>query len=287
MLPAFLCAAMLILTAPAVAAEKEKTPFLQVDALLTLLDIPHKKNRASMIQATQVWRRKQGVERWEVPASRLEPAKRQAVMALLHDLGMVGQRLPQQKEYDHVLVLGGTVPAMERRFQNAVMLSKQGIHFKKIYFLTGQRPLVSEIDRVDSFVRHVIGSDNPAARPATESEAARMIWFSTPLPSAPAAFVDSARKWQNKQWVRPCTQDTVEDWLATSPATGSVLVISDQPHIKYQAAVVKRALPSGFSVDASAPAANPQININTYLDALALWLANDDQALLPASVKEG
>ena len=285
MLPAFLGAVMLMLAAPTIAAEQENTPFLQVDALLTLLDIPHEKNRASLIQATQVWRRKQGVERWEVPELQLSPSRKQAVLGILHDLGMVGQRVPRQKEYDYVLVLGGTIPAMERRFKNAVGLSMQGIHHKRLYFLTGQRPLIPEVDQVDAFVKRMTGSDkNPAARPVTESEAAKMIGFSTPLPGAPAAFIESTRKWQNKQWMRPCTQDTVEDWLATNPNPGSVLVISDQPHIKYQTVVVKRTLPAGFSVDASAPAAIPEMPITTYLDALALWLANDDQALLPVPV---
>ena len=287
MVPAFLCAVILALAVPAAAAEKtgkENTPFSQVDALLTLLDIPHDNTRASLVQATQVWRRKSGVERWEVPDLTLSPTRQQAVLALLTDLGIVHQRVPREKEYDYVLMLGATVPAMERRFQSVVDLWGQGIRYRRVYFLTGQRPLVPEIDKVDALVKRVTGNDkNRAAWPVTESEAARMIWFSTPLTGAPADFIESPRKWQNNQWVRPSTQDTLEEWLATSPDPGSVLVISEQPHMRYQMAVVRQTLPYSFSIDASAAAAKADTRIVTYLDALALWLANDDQALLPAS----
>ena len=115
MVPAFLCAVMLLLAAPVAAAEKaerENTPFSQVDALLTLLDIPHENTRESLIQATQLWRRKPGIERWEMPDVTLSPAKQQAVLALLTDLGVVNPRAPREQEYDYVLVLGATVPAM-------------------------------------------------------------------------------------------------------------------------------------------------------------------------------
>ena len=254
-----------------------------LSGLLKTFKIPHDQTLESMTEASQAWRRKPGQERWEMPDVRMSKAEHDAVMKYLDQLGLVDELMPETVHYQYALVLGATVPRMQRRLNHLASLWKKGTRFKEIIFLVGQRPLTDGIDKVDTLIARTIGKQASgdkaqAARPLTETEGAKLVYETSDLSVAmrqvPVIFVDTPRTWQNDHWQRANTRDTLKQWLSLRPEPGKSLVISDQPHAFYQAEVVKQELPESFLVDAAAKEADKDTQVSIYLDALALWLHN-------------
>lgn len=116
---------------------------LKLSDLATLMDeagIPHSYSLESLISASQQWRRQPGQERWEMQDLPLTPNQHKAVMDHLKTLNLVQELLPSSSNYEYSLVLGATVPGMERRLNHLARLWQEGIRFNKIVFLVGQRP---------------------------------------------------------------------------------------------------------------------------------------------------
>ncbi|MGI9276628.1 MAG: hypothetical protein ACR2PT_17520 [Endozoicomonas sp.] len=254
-----------------------------LSGLLNTFKIPHDQTLKSMTEASQVWRRKPGQERWEMPEVKLGKTEHDTVQKFLNQLGLVDELMPESANYHYALLLGATVPRMERRLNHLASLWKKGVRFKRIIFLVGQRPLADGIDKVDTLIARTIGKQATgeranAARPLTETEGAKLVFETSDLPPAmrlvPVEFVDTPRTWQHDHWQRANTRDTLKQWLGRKPEPGKTLVISDQPHAFYQAEVVKQELPDSFAVDAAAQESDPDTQLSIYLDALALWLHN-------------
>ena len=257
----------------------EKAFFEDLNQLQTLLDVPHDNTKASMIKAAQKWRRKPGVERWEFPEVDVLPDIQKKAMGLLTKMGFTHEIKPEQHHFDYVLLLGATIPRMQRRLNQLIKLWNQGYTANQIISLTGQRPLTPGVDNPDNIVEQLFGRQaSQLSQPIHETEGAVMIWATTAMPEAMQAigcqFVSSPRRLGKTEWQRPSTRDTIKEWLKTKPAPGSVLVISDNPHALYQKNVVKDQLPEGFKVSVAAEAADLNTSFANYLDALALALHN-------------
>ncbi|KEQ19304.1 hypothetical protein [Endozoicomonas numazuensis] len=259
---------------------------LELLALSTLMEevgISHSDSLKSLISASQQWRRRPGQERWEMQDLSLTPDKHEAVMEHLKTLNLVDELLPSSTHYEYTLLLGATVPRMERRLNHLARLWQEGVRFNNIVFLVGQRPLNDGIDKTDCLIANSIGKQAQgqraeAARPLTETEGAMQLFASMKLPEAmkklPVAFIDSPRVWKRDHWQRANTRDTLIRWMKESPAPGKTLVISDQPHAHYQLEVVKQELPETFKPEVAAQSADENTQVILYLDALALWLHN-------------
>ena len=285
-----------MLMTPFAEAHKDSF-FTELDRLQILLKVPHEKTKESMIEAAQVWRRKPNVERWEMVPMNTSSETRQQAMIILKRMGLVNEIKPKNRHFDYVLLLGATIPRMERRLNQVVRLWEQGIRANHIVFLTGQRPLTPAIDHPDQLILRATASKRATdlSRPQNETEAAQMIWISSTMPPSMrktgCQFISSPRVWTGNEWQRPNTRDTLKEWLQTQPASGSVLVISDNPHALYQKAVVEDELPASFKISMAAEAADPGTNLENYLDALALSLHNMPKAkdkptgILPAPEK--
>ncbi|MFK0569667.1 hypothetical protein [Endozoicomonas sp.] len=251
-----------------------------LDSLLSELNIPHAANLDSMINASQVWRRKPGQERWELPELDIPAEKKSRVFELLEKLGLMASVVPTGKHYDSVLFLGATVPAMKHRLDNLIHLWNEGVRFRRLIYLVGQRPLDPTTDHLKLLA--ILPEDQHSKTldpyPFTETEAAMMLHQLAPMPAAmkalPIEFIDTPRKWRNGYWHRPNTRDTLKHWKKNSPSPGSTLVISGQPYGNYQKEVVRQELPEGFLVDLAAGSAGSATRLVIYLDALALWLHN-------------
>ncbi|WP_422132458.1 hypothetical protein [Endozoicomonas sp. ALD040] len=259
---------------------------LKLSGLATLMDevgISHTNSLDSLIIASQQWRRQPGQERWEMKDLPLTPDQHLAVMGHLKALNFVQELLPSSTNYEYSLVLGATVPGMERRLNHLAKLWQEGVRFNKIVFLVGQRPLKEGIDNIDSLVANSIGEQARGkgartARPITETEGAMQLFATMKLPGEmkklPTEFVDSPRVWKQNHWQRANTRDTLIQWMKAAPTPGRTLVISDQPHAHYQLEVVKQELPDAFQPEVTAQTADEGTRIILYLDALALWLHN-------------
>lgn len=275
----------LFLTAKTLAADPALSQ-QQLDTLSALLSetgTPHKKDFNSMVEATQQWRRKPGQERWEVTDLNFSAKQKKKVRKYLAALGLINQQKPNKKQFDYALVLGATAPRMKSRFQHLVTLWKEGVRFDRIIFLSGERPIHDDIDMTELLVSDVIGKEasrdkKQKARPATEKEAARMVYMSTEMPddmqNIPVELFSSSRTWLVDRWQRGNTRDSFKSWVKSNPKPGSALIVSNQPHLLYQQEVIRQELPQGFITEGTAQQADPDSQIIMILDALALWLHN-------------
>ncbi|MRI33595.1 hypothetical protein EOPP23_11415 [Endozoicomonas sp. OPT23] len=252
--------------------------------LMSALDIPHHNNLHSLIKASQRWRRKPDQERWEVADLQLPAEKQRQVMELLSKLGLTGGVMPKSKKFHYAIMLSGTAPRMRARLQQLVKNWEAGVRFNQVIFLTSQRILNPAIDKIDELVASSIGADKTVeerskATPATEFEAAQLVYFSTPMPDEmrklKVHYTSTPRDWLGSRWQRKNTRQGMQEWLSTKPTKGSTLIVSNQPHVLYQGEVAYQEFPPGFSIEMTGGVATPDNqNLINYLDALALWLHN-------------
>ena len=256
--------------------------FSNLDNLQTLLKVPHTKMHESMIIASQKWRRQKGVERWDITKGVITKDIKEKCLKILNDMGLSSEIKPAKNKFDYILILGATAPRMKRRLNQVIRLWDKVITAKNIVFLTGQRPLTPKVDQIFQLMEKAAGP-NPSelSKPENETEAAKMVWHSSltlpeEMEDLGCMFVDTPRIWskKDKQWQRPNTRDTLKQWMKTNPSSGTVLIISDQPHAYYQEIVVNQELPKSFITSLAAESADADTDFFIYLDALALWLYN-------------
>ena len=113
------------------------------------------------------WLRKSGQERWEI--AELSSNQRLLVFNWAKEQGLFDPWKPLCASYDKALIFGATTPRMKMRLDNLKQLWEEGIRFKEIVWLTGDRPLDPQVD-------HLL------ERCKNESEAAQILWEETDLP---------------------------------------------------------------------------------------------------------
>lgn len=216
---------------------------------------------SDLIAETQKhWLRKPGQERWEMLELPLE--KKQYVIQWAENEGIYAPWAPSSSDYDKALILGTTVPLMQKRLKYLQELWNQGVRFNQVVWLTGERPLDPQMDGLSEHYSH-------------EADAARYIWKNAHLPEAmrqlPVVFISLPMQ-GNK---RPNTEDTIIAWLKTEKEPVKSLFISDQPFNGYQFAVVKTNLPDAFTFDLAGPGVDPQCHpaaAAITLDTIARWM---------------
>lgn len=212
--------------------------------------------------------RKMGQERWEDKRS-FDGIDVIKLKSLFQEIGNIGHVLPKSKEYDYILINGSTIGNMRERVKTLIRLvNNQDILISpktKIVFLTGERELtVSE--KAESGLKN-------------ENQGARWIWKNTDLPetlrSSNIEFIFGAKK---PGAPRATTHDTVDEWIATNPSTGTCLSISSQPFVYYQEITMQNALKDhpGFIIEGAGFDYDDenyfQNHIPIYLDNLARTL---------------
>lgn len=226
--------------------------------LATALDIP---TDADLITETQKrWLRKPGQERWEM--LELPSEQKRFVVHWAEKEGLYSPWAPSDSTYDKALILGTTVPLMQKRLNYLKELWEQGIRFKEVVWLTGERPLDPQMDGLSTHYNN-------------ESEAARYLWQESSLPNEmrhlPTVFISLPMKGSK----RPNTEDTIVAWLQSEKEPSKTLFISDQPFNGYQFAVVKTNLPETFTFDLAGPGVDPHSHpaaAAITLDSVARWI---------------
>ncbi|MFK7826999.1 MAG: hypothetical protein AB8G05_22845 [Oligoflexales bacterium] len=184
-------------------------------------------------------------ERWNVYDDQLTKSHQEIIIKTLDEFGFFDEVTPELDQvYENVLILGASVGRMRSRVAFFNKLASQGLKYKKVYFLTGERPLDSRIESESILFEpgpNQIFRKNwqrPKVAPSNESGGARLAWDQLIGSKEKPIFVDVP---MNKD-KRPSTIDTINTWLDKSPAHGKTLVISNNPYIPYQHAVVLGAL---------------------------------------------
>jgi hypothetical protein len=245
------------------------------DPLLRLLEatgVSHDGSQADIVTATQkCWLRPRGTERWQLED---HPAlNREQIVELLRQLGSVDAVQPTKSHYRYGIVHGGGVDSVRSRIDFLVSLWNEGVRFDYIVFLTASRPLDPRIEGVAQL--RLEGSDLPI--PTTEAEMMRLVFSQTDVPEGmkalPLQVIDVPMLPNGQGGIRRAnTQDTILAWLATDPAPGSAVVVSNQPFIGYQDAVWRTLVPESLEADTVGPAAGSNVLVAVYLDNLARWI---------------
>ncbi len=241
----------------------------------------------SLVSFTQqAWLRPATKERWEM--SEQYGHLREQGMSLIKDLGMLRPFYPQADQYDYAIVLGATIARVRTRLNFLVQQWQLGVRFNKLIFLTGQRlldpVLESEAVLFDSANKEFPFPPERAKKTEMarlyETDMMKLVYMQSDLPAAmrelPVLFVDAKGSFNlDQKWQRPNTSDTVEAWLAYTPEAGSCLVISNNPFIGYQHAVLSSLLPDNFVIETVGPGEPGDAKFSLYLDTLARWLKNE------------
>lgn len=261
-------------------------PTPQLADLLTLLKVNHDGTLASIVQETQKqWLRQAGKERWQVDEVCGE--LKEQILSHAINLGLTNEIKPVKAHYKYGVIFTASLTRTRTRLAYLVKLFEQGTQFDYIISLGSDRPLDPAIEPVEKMLDPNNGElafrkdwQPPIQLPKTENEMVQMVYDQSDLPekfrSIPITFHNSAMiKNANGTITRPTTGDTVLKWLASNPAHGDCLFISNQPYVGYQDSVMRTYMPEDFGfleTCGSAAQENPQNQNLIFLDTLARFL---------------
>lgn len=223
---------------------------------------------SEIVKETQEkWLRPAGKERWEVDDS--YAARKDELMPMFNAIGLTQEKKPSQIHYDYLLLMGALYSRVKSRLEYAISLSCLGIHFRTIVILGSERSLNAQQEPGSLFYGDTI--------PKTEFQMMQWLFEHTLLPNniyhLPTIWIDAPNKMDEHGKVqRATTVDTINLFLAQNPTPGSCLVISNQPHIEYQAAVTRLILPSEFTIEGVGQSISTKAPVSEILDALARWI---------------
>jgi len=228
----------------------DKTP---KQPLQELLKRDGQKSNASVGAYTQQnWMRPPGIERPHIKKKETHIVNRKFILLKLKTLGMLEPVMPSKKTYTYVVFHGAYTQTMENRIKFCKGMCSH-IQYKQIVFLTGQRFLDSDKEK-----------ETLTLGLKTEYDAAKYLMQKHGFHNA--LIINAIGK---NNAPRPNTQDTVEEWRKTNPATGTVLAISNNPYIQRQDLILKNLLGSEFDIETIGDSAPDNINISVLLDELA------------------
>lgn len=222
-----------------------------------------------------------GSERWEEPSITLDDhALRILFWRCVGILPLYDEMRPICDEFDHILVLGGSMRPQDRKNALVARLWEHGVRYANIVHLGGDRKLNATTESWAALrtqspgglpVRNGLGG--PTGKYETEADMMYHLWQRSDLPAGlpqtPTVIRASATTGH-----RANTMDTYRLWLRGNPTPGRVLIMSISPHAPFQYWDAVTALePLGLHVHIAAPSASlgPQ-DPSYYLGGLARWL---------------
>lgn len=244
--------------------------------LLNLTDILYTDGTlSSIVDETQKhWLRKPGAERWDIENS--PHVNQQEIYKICNELQMFSEVKPEYIQYEHAFVLGAIFDKMKARFQFLIDQWNKGVRFNSIVLLAGSRAANKEQgenkEHLEKWANVKIEN-----MPQTETELLKFIYdhiaMSEDMRKVPVQIIDVPMLYNSDGTLRrPTTADTIEAWLATHPAKGKVLAISNQPYVGYQNSVLETLIPSSFEVDTVGQGCDINQKIGLLLDTLARTL---------------
>lgn len=264
---------------------KEGTPTMKLKKILDFFSIKE-ADPQKIVDITQEWCRPQGFERWQVSGDQIE--RHDEFIKLIEELEMYQQVDPTESEYDYVLILGALAERMGLRIGHIVeLLKSKKIKVGKIVTLAGARPLDKQKESPE-VLAELLGTmpteeEYAAAHEGTIfSKLAAKYKLSDYAPLVEITvemFTDPVTGKQR----RPTTGDTIIAFMEKEKVVVElgkkmrILVISNQPFVPYQHAVVKTYLPHS-SIETIGQNGNLQSD-RVYLDTIARWIYQEHEYL--------
>jgi len=260
--------------------------------ILAITNIPHTHSVNSIVSATQRqqecdgWLRSKNMERWQIKER--HPKKREQLMPLFKQLGILNTIGPMQYDYTYALLHGGPIDIIRLRLAYlAILWHRNMLYFKELVVFTGQRKLDSNIENKESLYADK-NSILPFKKswkpintlPTHETDMIKLVFEQTELPrswgtSVKITFIDTPA---DNSGYRPTTRSTIKQWFEKcKPMPGRIIAISNQPYVHYQHEVLRGILPPTYKAETIGPAAPKDIKVAVILDALARLLYQKQQ----------
>lgn len=238
-----------------------------------IMDVNGVGNIETAVQQSNFrWLRPKGLERWDV-YSFLDFKQRAELTRKIKYSGLAKEKIPLQKHYDAIIILGATTSRVKSRIAFFNKIYKQGITCNKIYLLGSTRDLKIGTD-LDKKMAQVLEAKN---LDPTEMNMMKNIWQKV-VPNLPESItIVAIQSGRRPDGTRANTEDTLKDMLEDfGDAEGkSFLFISSNPYICYQDAVEKKVLiPYGAIVETVGEAMNKNETMENVLDTVARCLTN-------------
>lgn len=256
--------------------------------LLQLVGMDTSQTSPPSIQTIKDWTQKNLIrngERWEQQITEFELLKPDLILQL-KKLGFTDPIYPSFNCYQGAILHGALLPTVRFRLYWLVELWKQGIRFTDLYFLSGQRPLHTEIENLDAIrtdTNTVSKIEDGWVRintvPTSESEMMQCVWEQAQIPpemrcQVRAHFISAPMKISNEAGtlVRPNTEDTVIEWLKTFPLYGRYLSVSNAPYVRRQGLITQMLANENYLIDPTGPGIKGNEKMAILLDELARFI---------------
>jgi hypothetical protein len=208
-------------------------------------------------------------ERWEMMGDFTHQQAEMITQIALNELELAPRILPKQKLYQGILFLGAALPRVRTRLVFLNELINQRIDFKRVYILTGERPLSETagetphqlLNRHNSFIAIHPEWQEPKILPNDEGDMIKMVFDQSKHPELEESKISLIYTPKREGEARATTETTVFKWLELkNPKKGTYLAISNQPYVLYQELVMRRCLKQANREDIKVECVGPQVD---------------------------
>ncbi len=236
-----------------------------LEKVLSITGVTYDGSIDDLVKATQKsWLRPNNKERWEI--GEIFEQKNEELLPLFKKMGLVDECKNIADRYDYIFFMGSTIMNMQERMETLKNILIKPTSYKDIVFLSGARDL-TELEKEEA------ARLGWSSIPRTEAQAAPFLCSDQGIVMDKVVLIDAPKVQQSDgTWRRPTTADTVEKWLQTKSAAGSIVIISSQPFCHNQKVVVESLVPEDFIVDVVGAKAPENTKIAVYLDTIARTL---------------
>lgn len=199
----------------------------------------------SFVQATQeAFTIRQGKqERWEIEAPAWLKENPTALLSALRTLGMTDAIKPTLDHPDVLCILGSTLGSMTKRLHYAKgLLEDTSLTPKHLVLLAGERHVTLNVDGSPELLESIAKNHGIPLSALTETHLIQEAYNNVGMPKTLTMTVIDTPK---GDLPRPTTETTVIElskWLKQHPEYKTIGFVSNQPHVYYQAAVIKEIL---------------------------------------------
>lgn len=185
-------------------------------------------------------------ERWEVEATEWMKLKsdQQAILLALSTLGITKAVMPEFTDRDAISILGATYSRMKLRLDFAGNLyAEKKLPAKILVLLAGERYVTFDkngisIDGSKEDLSTLAKKLNKDTLQLIETDLIRAAYEKSSLfNKLPVKVIDTPKR----DLTRPTTKTTIIElikWLKVNPEVKTITFVSNQPHIRYQEAVI-------------------------------------------------
>ncbi len=182
-------------------------------------------------------------ERWEIKPSNWMTKNQSENLLLLKTLGMTAAIKPKAESTDALCILGAMMKRIEDRIDYAALLLEKPLKTDNLFLLAGERYVTVNIDGSEEELNKIANFYQLTdLSKLTETHLIQQAYKKSALYNKIKTFVIDTPK---RDLPRPTTQTTtieLIEWLKEHNDIKTITFVSNQPHVKYQEAVITEIL---------------------------------------------